>query len=432
MLLLLALVACESAPPDPRPALVSSWTGLRRVKLDPARALEEARYGEACAGLKQSLASGSAPPEHWPRLLQVAARDPSCLDRAAADALATWGAGKPEWKDAEGEWRAAQGLPVDLAALSPDARLSVLMRGSEVEPVVAAAKAVLAADPTDARACAIVIEDEIDRGELDAALSRCSRVATPALVHLRAGALDEAGRWEAAVTAYDAAGFTLHAAAILYQEGLADEAGINPRLEEPVPPAALHRAWWDLLRGRQPRVAQLDESLEAQLVRALAGDSVALAALPGLPGMEARVLHARLTGDVVALDALLAADPDQDLLWRARIGVTLERGLELADALARLAARDADHLRLSGVEERREAPWRVLVPYRWADLTVKVPEIIAAGEDDVGRAWRAAQTLSEAERSAALAALQAEHPALRGLARARAGGSILDGPPAGR
>ena len=116
----------------------------------------------------------------------------------------------------------------------------------------------------------------------------------------------------------------------------------------------------------------------------------------------------------------------------AEIGVALERGIGLAEALARLAARDADHLRLSGVEERREAPWRVLVPYSWAELTVKVPEIIAAGEDEVGRAWRAAQTLSEAERSAALASLQAEHPALRGLARARAGGSILDGPPAGR
>ncbi len=430
--MLLVLLACASAPPDPRPALLANWTGLRRVKLDAERAFRDANYGEACAALKLSLAAADPPPPNWPLLLTVASRDPSCLTLAEGDSLAAWGHDRPEWRDAVGEWEAAHGLYVDPATLSPGARLGVLMRGEESAPVVAAAAEVLADDPTDARACRILVQDDVDRGELLGALARCPDVHTPALLQLRASALDEAGRWSEAVAVYDAAGFSLHSAAVLYQEGSGRDEDIEHRLDEPVPPAALHRALWDILRGRPPRVSGLDESPEAQLVRALAGDPASVANLPDLPGLEPRVLHARLTGNVEALDALLAADPDNEVLWRARLGVAHERGLDAHDALARLRERDGDHLRLRGSTPRREAPWRVLVPSTWSALAAQFPGLAALGEDDVGRSWRAAQKLSEAQRSAALAELQAGHPELRGLARVRAGGSILDGPPAGR
>lgn len=430
--MLLLLLACATAPPDPRPVLVANWTGLRRVKLDAARAFRDANYGETCAALKLSLSAADPPPGNWPLLLTVASRDPSCLTVAEGDSLAAWGHDRPEWRDAVGEWESAHGLYVDPATLSPGARLGVLMRGEESAPVVAAAAEVLAADPTDARACRILVQDDMDRGELLDALARCPDVQTPALLQLRASALDEAGRWSEAVAVYDAAGFSLHGAAVLYQEGSGRDEDIEHRLDEPVPPAALHRALWDILRGRPPRVSGLDESPEAQLVRALAGDPTSVANLPDLPGLEARVLHARLTGNVEALDALLAADPDSDVLWRARLGVAHERGLDAHDALARLRERDGDHLRLRGSTARREAPWSVLVPYTWSALAARLPGLAALGEDDVGRSWRAAEKLSGAERSAALAELQAGHPELRGLARVRAGGSILDGPPAVR
>ncbi len=430
--MLLLLVACSAGPPDPRPGLRARWAGLRSVKLDAAQAFRDARYGEACAALKLSLAGapGASPAEEagWARLLTVAARDPACLDGVDGDAIAEWGAGRKGWTDAVGEWRAGRGLYVDPVGLAPDSRLSVALRGDSRAPVVDAALLVLAEDPQNARACSLLVQDDIDRGELLLGLGRCPDVHTSALVRLRAAALDEAGRFEEAVAAYDTAGFTLHSAAVLYQERADLDDEVARRLDEPVRPAALHRAWFDLLRGRSPRLTGLDESHEALLVRALAGDTDSVAALQGVPGVEAKVLHARLTGSVEPLDALLAADPDNDVVWRARLGVALEQGFDLEESLGRLAARDPDHLRLRHPTPRREAPWSAIVPWTWERLRSRLPALAAVGEDDVGRNWRRAVAQPESERSAALAELQTAHPELRGLARFRAGGSILDGP----
>jgi hypothetical protein len=423
------VLACASAAPDPRPELAGRWGQLRKVRLDAATAFREARYGEACAALKVEAARGPVAEVQWSTLLQVAARDPSCLDAADGAALAEWGRPREGWRDATAEWDASQGLFVAVEGLSPGSLLTVLLHGEAAGPVVEAAKRVLAVQPSDARACAIVGQDELARGELEAAIARCPTVKTGSMRRLRAAALDEAGRIDASLAEYDAAGFALHGAALLYQQRVDRDDEVERRLDERVPPAALHRAWWDVLRGRPPRVAGLDESPEATLVRALAGDVPSIAALPQLPGAEATVLHARLTGQLDPLDALLAADPDNDVFWRARIGIAVERGLDTGASLAALAERDADHIRLRACETRREAPWAVIAPWSWSALASKLPGLGAAGDDEVGRSWRSAETLPPGERSAALAALQAEHPELRGLARIRAGGSILDGPP---
>jgi hypothetical protein len=410
--------------------MVERWRGLRQVRLDGETAFRDGRYGEACAALKQALGAGVGDEARdWPRLLLVAARDPACLAGGEGEALAAWAEGREGWTDALGEWNAAHGLYVDPARLSPASRLSVLMRGDEAGPVVEAAAALLKADPRDARACGIVVQADLDRGQLEAALARCPEVKTPSLLRLRAAALDEAGRVEEAVAAYDAAGFTLHAAALLYQERSDRDVDVAARLEEPVPPALLHRGWWDVLRGRPPRVAGLDESHEATMLRALAGDPDSTAALPQLPGEEAAVLYARLTGDPAPIEALLAADPHREVYWRARFGVLLDQGLPTASAIEAFSSLDADHIRLRGEPGRREAPWAAVVPWRWSALVDRLPGLAAAGRDPVGDAWRAAAPLDEPARSQALSALQIAHPELRGLARVRAGGSILDGPP---
>ncbi len=421
------LVGCARGPEDPRAALVLTFAGAPASRVEAAVALREGRDGEACRALRARLAADSAEAE-WSTLLVVAARDPNCLPVVDAERLATWGRGREGWADAVGEWDAAQARPVDLGRLGPGARLRVALRGDDQAVVVRTAEEVLRADPTDPFACAVLVRDAIERGELEEAAGHCSEVHTPAVGRLRAQALDEAGRVDEAVAAYERLGLTVHAGAILVQERPGPDA--ESRLAEPVPPAALHRGWGAVLRGVAPSLEGLDASPEATMLRALAGDVSAREELAGIELIEARVLRARLEGipDLLATD--LAASPTSEVLLRADLGIRLERGLDLGPARARLAALDPDHVRLTAHGGRREAPWRALVPWTWADLAARADLAPSAASDEVGERWREAQALPAAERAERFAELQEDHPTLRGLARVRAGGSLLDGPPA--
>ncbi|GDX78662.1 hypothetical protein LBMAG42_04730 [Deltaproteobacteria bacterium] len=425
---LLVLAACSRGPEDPRPALQAGFVEGRPVRLSPDDALRDGRHFEACIGYKQA-ARASLDDVPWRGLLMVAARDPGCLAPEAGASLAAWAKGREGWKDAVGEWEAGHDLWVDPATLSPPSRLRVLLRGTDQAAVVAAAEAVLAASPEDPFACAVVIQDAIDRGELAGALSVCASVRSSAVMRLRGRALDEAGRYADAVDAYDAAGFTLHAAAILYQELPERDAEALQRMDEDVPPVALHRGWRAVLRHEPVDVSRLDDSPEATMLRALAGSPTAIAALPDLPGLEPLVLHARLTGDLRRLEAELERAPTSDVLLRANLGIRLERGLDSSPAGSFLGSVNSDHVRLGGVVTRREAPWSAIVPWTWTYIGTRMHLRAVGGASPIGDAWVRAIDLPDEARDAALATLQAAHPELRGLARWRAGGSFLDAPP---
>ncbi len=429
--LLLTLAACAERPSDPRSAIAVTIPVARAVRLDVAKAVTAGRHFEACAGLKQRILAKGAEPD-WQALLLVAARDPACLEAGQGEQLASFFRGRPGWLDAVGEWDAAHDAAVDLATLSAPSRLRVLLRNGDQRDVVTAAEAVLRADADDPFACAVVVEDAIERGELRAAVESCPGASSPALLHARAGALDEAGRFDEAVSAYDAAGYTLHAAAILYQEHRSRDAEALARMAEPVPPAAIHRGWLAILRGRAPDLAGLDGSPEATMIRALAGVPSAREALPSLGTLQARVLHARLVGDAAALESDLAGRPHSEVLLRAALGIRLDGGLDTAATLTRIRGLDPDHVALAATFGRREAPWQAIVPWTWVALRARLPGLESQGQDEVGERWRAALQLDGSAREAELDALQMDHPELRGLARLRAGGLRLDGPGASR
>lgn len=423
------LLACSGPrSPDPRPAMQARFVEGRSVRLDPDGALRDERNFEACIGYKQA-ARADLGEAGWRGLLLVAARDPNCLAMEDGVALAAWARKREGWRDSVGEWDAGHGLSVSPEGLSPGSRLRVLLRGADQPAVVRAALDVLLSDPEEPFACAVVVRDALERGELRQAASVCAGVTSSSVVRLRAQALDEAGRFDEAVAAYDRAGLTVHAAAVLYQDVPARAGEALQRLDEPIPPVAVHRGWRAVLRQEPIDLSGLDGGMEATMLRALAGVPAALAALPSLPGLESLVLHARLTGELSRLDGELREAPTSDVLLRASLGIRLERGLDPTEALRWIAAADPDHVRLGGVVARREAPWAAIVPWRWSDLAARAPHPVLAGTDAIGTEWRRAADLSLGEREAALAALQASYPALRGLARVRAGGSFLDDPP---
>lgn len=381
------------------------------MRLEPEKALAAGDLFVACAGFKQA-ARDSAEEAPWARLLLVASRDPRCLDEDAGNALAGWARGRLGWTDAVGEWDAAHGLHVDPAPLSPSSRLRVALHGENADAVRVAAEAALESDPADDFARAVLARASLDAGNLAEAIAHAEGQPGAALSRLHAQALDEAGDFEAAAVAYEQAGFSLHAAAILYQSlGRPEEA--RAYFDDPVPPVAIHRGWMALLSGIPPVKSGLDDSPESGLIRALAGEPVDVASLPG---DEAAVVQARLSGDLSRLDAAIARVPAREVLHRARIGVLRERGRDATDAVRAWTNLDPVTVFLTGNADRREAPWAAIVPYTWAALAV-VPQ----GRDDVGDAFRAA--LAEPTRAArdeALAHLQADHPGLRGLARIRA------------
>lgn len=427
MFVALLFLACSRGPADPRPGIAAALPETRAVRLAPEEALRAGRAFEACVGFKQRVRAGGTEAD-WQGLLTIAARDPNCLDAAMGDELAAWAHDRAGWADAVGEWEASRGLYVDPATLSPPARLRIALRGTDQGEAVAAAAAVLAVDATDPFACAVLLRDRIDRGELRAAIDTCPTVSTADVARMRAEALDEAGRTAQAVAAYDAAGLTLHAAAVLYQTDADHDAEALARMDEDVPPVAIHRGWLAALRHTPIGLEGLDDAPEATMLRALAGVPSALEALADEPGLESLVLHARLTGDLTRLDAELAKAPTSDVLLRAELGIRATRKLELAPALAAVAAADPDHVTLGGTPGRREAPWAAIVPWSWSDLGALTPLPTMAGRDPVGDAWRAAAQLPEKDRETALSALQADHPELRGLARIRAGSARLDAP----
>lgn len=425
---MLVLAACARGPEDPRPALQAGIVEGRPVRLSPDEALREGRHFEACVGYK-AAARASLDEAPWRGLLLVASRDPSCLSVDAGSTLASWAKGREGWADAVGEWEAGHDLWVDAGTLSPPSRLRVLLRGEDQAAVAAAASAVLTATPEDPFACAVVIQDAIDRGELAGALSVCASVRSGTVMRLRGQALDEAGRYAEAVDAYDAAGFTLHAAAILYQELPERDAEALQRMDEDVPPVAIHRGWRAVLRHEPIELRGLDGSPEATMLSALAGVPAAVTALRDLPGLEPLVLEARLTGDLSRLEAELDRAPTSDVLLRANLGIRLERGLDTSPAGSFLGVVNSDHVRLGGVVTRREAPWSAIVPWTWTYIGTRMHLRAVGGASPIGDAWVSAIDLPDEARDAALAALQAQHPELRGLARWRAGGSFLDAPP---
>jgi hypothetical protein len=295
--------------------------------------------------------------------------------------------------------------------------------------VIAAATEALKANPNDVTACVILVRDSVDRGELAEAesLSHCGDSSE--LLRLRAEILDAGGRYEEAVALYDRAGFTLHAAAVLYQSLGGTEAALH-RMHEEVPPVAVHRGWMAAMAGTAPSVDGLDASPEATMLRALAGDPTAAGELMALPGVEPKILSARL-GNPEAVSALLAATPVSE--WALRLAWMYG---DRAAAEVQLLQADPAHLALLGNPGRREAPLAGLVgPALFSKQDYPVP----AGISDVGEAWRAAAELRGPDRVAALDDLQAEHPELRVLARIRAramwdlpalaGDPWLDAPP---
>jgi hypothetical protein len=200
-------------------------------------------------------------------------------------------------------------------------------------------------------------------------------------------------------------------------------------MDERVPPVAIHRAWMALLRGEVPEISGLDDSPEATMIRALTGDSPALAHLDDMPGDEPRLVRARVAADAGALAESLAEHPFSPGRRAASVMQAVERGAAglggttVPAAAEAVAALDIDHLRLAGDAGRREAPLVALLPGPWGSLPEMlrmVPAGVPTGRDEVGDAWRAAVELDPIDRDDALAALQAEHPELRVLARVRA------------
>lgn len=407
------------------------------MRLDPNEALVRDRMFEACVGFKQRI-KADAESVDWPNLLLVAARDPNCLTVEQGDKLSAFGLGKPEWRDAVAEWTAGHGgggvaVSQPAGELSASTRLRLALRGVDAVAVRTAAGEALQANPKDTFACAILVRDAIDRGELAEAESVSHCADTSEMVRLRAEALDAGGRYEDAVAAYDKAGFSLHAAAILYQSLNQPEAALF-RMTEPIPPVAIHLGWMAVMRGETPDVSGLDASPEATMLRAIAGDAKALAELADLPGIEPKLLGAWLAGDHELGGKVIALVP-----FSRRALITVWRTFPVQEMdWVPLAMADGDHLDLAGDPGRREAPLAGIVP----EPDRRHPEISprSGGRDEVGAAWRAALKLDPISRDQALSELQAAHPELRVLARVRAratwglptlpGDPGLDAPPA--
>ena len=410
-LLIVLSLACSRAPADPRPAIRESIVDARLVQLDPDQALLEGRLFEACAGFKQRV-KASVESDRWPQLLLAAARDPNCLPAAQGDQLSWFGADKPEWTDAIAEWNAAHGGLVPTEGLSASTRLRLALRGTDSGAVRRAATEAFEANRADTFACAIFVRDAIDRGELAEAANQALCGMTSEMGRLRAEALDAGGDYERAIGAYDSSGFTLHAAAILYQS-LGQPGDALMRMDDPVPPVFVHRGWMAVMQGETPDVSALDASPESTMLRAIAGDARALAELPGLPGIEPKLLAARLGGDPALVEVVVALAP------ASRAVLCLDWTINHArpGGAPRLANADPDHLALAGDPGRREAPLAAILP---GALRAQCDGTVPAGTDAVGNAWRAALKLNPISRGEALRELQAAHPELRVLARVRA------------
>ncbi|MFZ5482583.1 MAG: hypothetical protein ACOZNI_37820 [Myxococcota bacterium] len=401
--MLLVLACAEPAPADPRPDLLARLPA--EGPADPLAALLREDHAAACRGFAARARQGE---DAWLGLLTAAARGGACLSDADGDALAAWGG--PEWAGARAEWAHRRGRPVALTEGFPASRLRIAVAKGRFDRDLA--DAALAEEPRDGLACWIVARASLEAGDLLAATEQaaCDGTRNAKLSRVIGEALDAAGDVEGAVAAFREAGADEHAAAVLLAEGRLAEA----RALATAPPAVLLRGWIDHAEGRPVDVAPLGDTPEERILTALAtGDA---GRLDGLDGPEAAVARARITGDPSGLARAIAADPALEPLHRA------------AKALGGRSAWDAvdpDHARLRGARGDRDLPWAVIAP--WPPLPAP------RGEDEIGRAWRAAVALPDrTARIDALAALQAAHPELVGLAAARyAAAAGLDARPPG-
>lgn len=421
--LVLWFVSCTTAPesglPDPREEIAgrlqgrsSSGNGKALLRADNAPA--------ACDAFAQAIRNRGGEAE-WRGLVVASARSEGCLSIADGDALCAWAKGKSAWVDACGEWESSRGRPVDVRALGPAARFRVALRGTDHAAAVEAAEGALLENQTEVAACRFLAADTLARNDLRdlEALPPCG--SGPQAARPRGIVLDRAGQYLAAVNVLVDAADPIRAAAILYQSVGGADANVRAAelLVGSEPPVVLHRAWMAILDGKPASLDGLDGSPEGTMVRALSGDAAAIARLQELPGPQASVLAARLTGDFSNLDHALEAEPDAEPLLRANIGVRLAAKKDAAEAIARWTGRDPDHVRLRGGCVNRDQPWAAIVPWSWAELRAQATIGEPTGTDAVGDAYRAARALTGAARVKALDALQVAHPELDGLAAER-------------
>ncbi len=279
----------------------------------------------------------------------------------------------------------------------------------------AEAEEILKLDPDHEEACEGVARQALAQGDLVAARARAGRclkagAGGPALRRILADAADVAGRYEEAARAYEQAGASLHAAAVISQEGLADPGGVvAAALADPAPPAALSAVWIALLRGdlgaAEAAGARLDASgmpgPEAALAVAAgrlgAGDAAgALERTKGAGSAEALTLRARAlatlgddAGGGAAFDEAVRVAPRVIALHRERLAWAAARRPEALLEIAR-AAVGVDPLTLALVRgwRHRDAPWPVLAPSPWPELSgaagllaraVSAPQALEAG-----------------------------------------------------
>ncbi len=421
--LIFSLIACggdtPSGMPDPREEVAGRLEG-RRSTGNGKELLRADNAPAACDAFAQAIRNRGGEGE-WRGLVTASARAPQCLSDADGDAICAWAKGKANWLDPCAEWDAARGRPVEVRGLGPAARFRVAMRAGDRAAILAAAEASLLENATEVAACRFLVADALARNALREAEALPPCGTPPTSLRPRAAVLDRGGRFAAAASAFAEADDPIRAAAVLYQslgDAQSDERA-RSLLTGAEPPVALHRAWFAILRGLPPPLDGLDGSPDATLVRALSGDADAVARLIDLPGPQAWVLSARLTGDFSGLDKALAAEPNAEPVLRANVGVRVAAGKDASRAISAWVGSDADHVRLRGGAVNRDQPWAALVPWSWADLRARVAIPEPSGADDVGDAYRAAMVLSGTPRADALAVLQAAHPELDGLAAER-------------
>jgi hypothetical protein len=440
------LLACTGANPDPRPELLKQFAPSVRSTQDPWPALREERPGVACQAFKSQLQASPKEENAWVGLLVASARAP-CLSVEEGDRLQAWAATQDLniWAGARAEWLLHRGDEAGarslLPAAPPDARLRLAMQLGEGEMAVEAAEAVLLQWPGTLMACRVLVTTAMQKKDLFRAIeeAECNGAKSSDLQRLAGVALDIGGDRAAAEELFRDSRSFVHLAVLLAASPSTPERlqeAVSLLSEDEAPPALLHRSWL-FLQGKGPalteaQIAALQGNPDMSLVKAAVRmdqlSDVELEALSDLPGAAPAVMQARiatLKGNTAlakaALERARQREPYFEPVFRSVVGGMLDLGLDPAPALAWWAGLDPDHIRLRGLEDRREVCWEVVAPWSWKELAergIKRPD--PSGSDEVGQAFRAAMALPDRNsRLDALAEIQHQNTDLLELARIR-------------
>lgn len=290
------------------------------------------------------------------------------------------------WMRVTGADPAGAAAALDGAPVTADGQeallLALVAMGQDPSP---AAERLLSLEPDHDEACAAIGRQAWAAGDLPRALTTVERCLaagadSPVLWRSCGDIFDRVGAFEAAAARYARAGATLHAAAVIYQEGLPDPSGALAALDEPVPPAVLHRGWRAILAGDRPAVAQAAAELRqmgvagpqfatflasAALVAGAPADALAQEDLDAPAMVVVRARSRALLGEPeVARSAvlgLLEQHPWRRELWRESMAIH-PAGFSQARALLDV---DPVLLALARDMREREMPWPAVAPAGW-------------------------------------------------------------------